>query len=290
MKPPLLLQKNLDANVGFSINRVKEFKGLWHYHPELELVYIAQGRGTLYAGDFIGTYEKDDIFLFGKNLPHMFQSKLPKDGSPYSVAYVFYINDSFLNENFLHLPEFNFLQDILTLSQQGVMYRQKENRDLLNIIKTVKSGSPAENTIKIFQLLYELYGYKEHQALGSLSWLDRFRLSDKRMEKVIEYIMLNFKSPISLDDIADYSAMNKTSFCRFFKENTGKSFVNFVNEVRIKYSCQLLIENGKKNTISEVCFQSGFNNVPYYSRQFKKIMGSSPSEYQKEKLYTIHEQ
>src|SRR5690625_4819705 len=124
MKSPTLLQKNLESNVGFSINRVREFKGLWHYHPELELVYIAQGNGTLYAGDYIGTYQKDDVFLFGKNLPHMFQSKISAEEPTYSLAYVFYINDSFLNENFLHLQEFSFLQDMLSLSQQGVMYRQ----------------------------------------------------------------------------------------------------------------------------------------------------------------------
>lgn len=289
MKSPTLLQKNLESNVGFSINRVREFKGLWHYHPELELVYIAQGKGTLYAGDYIGTYQKDDVFLFGKNLPHMFQSKISAEEPTYSLAYVFYINDSFLNENFLHLQEFSFLQDMLSLSQQGVMYRQPANKELLGIIENVRSGSPAENTIKIFQLLYELSGYTQYQALGSLSWLERFRRSDVRMEKVIEYIMLNFKAPISLEAIADFSAMNKTSFCRFFKENTGKSFVNFVNEVRIKYSCQLLTENGKKNSISEVCFQSGFNSVPYYSRQFRKIMGLSPSAYQIDRLLAIHQ-
>jgi len=138
------LHKNLTGNIKFSVHQEKEFLKLWHYHPELELVYIAEGEGTLYAGDFIGSYKKNDIFLLGQNVPHMFYSKLPNDITDFSKAYVFHINELFLTNNSNSLPEFSFLKEIENLSRRGVMFRQKENIQVLEILKNVNFNSAAD--------------------------------------------------------------------------------------------------------------------------------------------------
>ena len=74
--------------------------------------------------------------------------------------------------------------------------------------------------------------------------------------------------------------MSTAAFCRYFKEKTGKTFINFVNEMRIAYACKLLIEG--RMSISQICFECGFNNLANFNRSFKKITGHTPSVYQEQ--------
>ena len=99
----------------------------------------------------------------------------------------------------------------------------------------------------------------------------------KNLENVYEYIIKNFKENITLTDVANVAHMNPSAFSRFFKRVNRKTFSEYLNEVRVGYSCKLLIEN--KNNISEICFESGFNNISNFNRQFKKTMQYSPTEY-----------
>lgn len=274
------LHKELSSNIKFTIYEKEEFLKLWHHHPELELVYIVEGEGTLYAGDFIGNYQKNDIFLLGKNVPHMFQSNPPTASETISKSYVFHINDVLLNDSFSELPEFSFLQHIKKISTRGVLFRQTDNYKLLEVLEKLKNDSPSKNAIKVLQVLVHLSDYQEYVSLGSLDWLDRFRIDDKRINNIIEYTMLHFKEDIRLEEVAAISGMNKSAYCRYFKKSTGKTFINFLNETRINYSCKLLQENSPKKSISAACYESGFNSLSYFNRTFKKVMNVSPSEYQ----------
>lgn len=278
------LHKNLSTNVQFSVHAEKEFLRLWHYHPELELIYISKGEGTLYAGDFIGSFQEDDIFIMGKNVPHMFSSKRYIETQTISKAFVFHINYALLNNSFSNLPEFNFLQHILKISKRGVMFREAENRKILEYLDYLELNTPSENAIMVFQLLLHLSQYKTYTSLGSLNWLNHFQISDKRITDVIEYIMLHFKEDLTLEKAAKISGMNKSAFCRYFKKNTGKPFIGYLNEVRINYACKILSENVPSRSISEACYQSGFNSLSYFNRTFKKILGVCPSQYQNSNL------
>jgi AraC-like DNA-binding protein len=276
---PQLLNKKLKGNIQLSVHQDTEFLKLWHYHPEFELIYISNGNGTLYVGDFIGDYKENDIILLGKNVPHMFHSQFSIENSSYSKAYVFHINDLFLNDACEYLSDFSFLENLMKISKRGVMFRQKQNSMFLQNLDTIDVYSPAETILKVFQILLRLSEYPEYTNLGSINWLDRFHTADKRINNVIEYIMLHFKEDINLEKAAEISAMNKSSFCRYFKKSTGKPFVSFLNEIRINYSCKLLLETSPSRSISEAAYISGFNNVSYYNRIFKKVIGVSPSEY-----------
>jgi len=123
---------------------------------------------------------------------------------------------------------------------------------------------------------------KNRTSLGSLNWLNHYKISDKRVNDAIEYIMLHFKENITLDEVAERSGMNKSAFCRYFKKSTGKSFITLLNEIRISYACKLLLETSPVKTISEVSYPSGFNSLSYFNRTFKKIIGKSPGTYQYE--------
>lgn len=275
-----LLHKDLSKNIEFSRNQEKEFIKLWHYHPQLEIVYINKGEGTLYAGDFIGRYQKDDLFILGKNVPHMFYSIPYSESKGLSEAYVLHINELFLNQISNISNEFSFVHHIIKLAKNGVMFRNKKVTKLLKLWNNLGQTSPSEQTLRFLFILLQLSEINNHTSLGSINWLKHFQISDARINNVIEYVMLNFKKDLSLDKAADISGMNKSAFCRYFKKNTGKSFVSFQNGIRINYSCKILKEKDPIKTISEACYQSGFNSLSYYHRTFKKTIGLSPSQYQ----------
>ncbi|HET7361447.1 MAG TPA: AraC family transcriptional regulator [Salinimicrobium sp.] len=281
------LHKDLKSNIKVSLHESERFKELWHYHPELELVYIVRGEGTLYAGDFIGDFKSDDIFLLGKNVPHMFYSNTSGEIKMLSKAYVIYLNDAFLNNLNMEQGEFHYLENLLKISKRGVLFRSPENHRMLQILNKMPEKSLTEKALNTLLILYFLSG-ADGRSLGSPHWLEHFHVSDKRLNEVIEYIMLHFKEEIGLEKVAGISGMNKTAFCRYFKQNTGKSFVTFLNELRINYSCKLLKEINPSNSVSVACYNSGFNSLSYFNRTFKKITGMSPSQYQADKELLPH--
>jgi len=98
------------------------------------------------------------------------------------------------------------------------------------------------------------------------------------METIFRYVIKNYPNKISLEEIASLVSLTPPSFCRYFKSRTTKAFSSFVNEIRIGNACKMLIEN--KDNIAQVCFDSGFNYLSNFNRQFKKIKGMTPSEFQ----------
>ncbi|SNR40234.1 AraC-type DNA-binding protein [Maribacter sedimenticola] len=272
-----LLHKNLRSNVLFSSFTGDEFLKLWHYHPELELVYIVSGKGTLYVGDFIGNFESNNIFLIGSNIPHMFDSAPNFEGESSSI--VVHLNYDFLKKLGQLGEEFNYINSLLLLSNRGLKFNTKESQKFKNLFHELAETSSDEKVLQTLKILYRLSLIENLAKLGSIEWIEQINIADDRINTVIEYIMMNFKNEIQLNEIAEMVAMNKTAFCRYFKQNTQKTFVNFLNGVRINYACKLLKENNASNTISMACYNSGFNSLSYFNRIFKKNIGCAPSEY-----------
>ena len=274
------LHKNLKSNFEFSHHKERQFLRLWHYHPEIELVYIKQGKGTLFAGDFIGTFEEGNLFLIGKNIPHMFQSS----SKNFSEAYVLHLNQSFFEAIESNKEEFQYIRLIHNLSERGATFHRFKKNKIENLLFQLRELPVPLQAINILQVFYSLSVHSNNTYLGSVNWLNHHQVSDQRLSEVMEFLMLNFKEDISLEKIAGIAGMNKTAFCRFFKQHTGKSFITYLNELRINYSCKLLKEVHSNYSISKSCFASGFNSLSYYNRIFKKTIGLTPSEYLKASL------
>ena len=272
-----LLHKNLRSNVLFSSFSGKEFLKLWHYHPELELVYIISGKGTLYVGDFIGNFESNNIFLIGSNVPHMFDSSKSFEGE--STSIVVHLNHDFLKKLSTLGEEFNYINSLILLSNRGLKFNTKESEKFKNLFLELSETSADEKVLQTLKILYRLSLIENLAKLGSIEWLEQINITDERMNTVIEFVMMNFKNEIHLNEVAEMVAMNKTAFCRYFKHNTNKTFINFLNGVRINYACKLLKEKNTSNSISMACYNSGFNSLSYFSRIFKKNVGCAPSEY-----------
>ena len=141
------------------------------------------------------------------------------------------------------------------------------------------SKPPFERFIMLLSILKKMSELEEKRLLSSVPFADYYQKhKSKRIDKIYDHILNNFEKEIKLEELASLANMTTTSLCRFFKQSTRKSISEFVNEVRIGFSCKLLID--QKLSISDVCFRCGYNNLSYYNRQFKKIIGVSPSKYQ----------
>lgn len=207
----------------------------------------------------------------------MFDSAPDFEGE--SVSIVIHLNPEFLNKLSNIGVEFNYIDTLLRPSRRGLKFKTTDSIKLKELFNDLSETSPDEKVLQSLNILYRLSQIPKLSPLGSISWLEQVKITDERMSKVIEHIMMNFKSEIHLEDVAKMIAMNKTAFCRYFKQNTNKTFINFLNEVRINYACKLLKEKNASNTVSMACYDSGFNSLSYFSRIFKKNIGCAPTDF-----------
>ncbi|QIA07443.1 helix-turn-helix domain-containing protein [Draconibacterium halophilum] len=112
---------------------------------------------------------------------------------------------------------------------------------------------------------------------GQYYQLDRHNFNSDRLTKVMHFLNTNYLKKVELKDVAAVANMHPSAFCRYFKEHSGKSLSEFINEIRIGYACRLLLEG--KMTVSQICFECGFNNLSNFNRTFKKNTGYTPTSY-----------
>ena len=283
MKLHLLDRSSLNNNSFLVTNHSESnFLKVWHYHPELELVVILKSTGTRFIGDNIEHFSKGDIILIGKNLPHMWlndKEYFEEDSKLEAKAIGIHFNEHFAGKEFFDMSEMIVIKDLIEKAKHGIKF----SGDLALVTKWIKNINKLEGfdrTIKFFKILNLLAMQEDYKLLSSSGFINSFKMTGKKnLENVYEYIIKNFKENITLTDVANVAHMNPSAFSRFFKRINRKTFSEYLNEVRVGYSCKLLIEN--KNNISEICFESGFNNISNFNRQFKKTMHYSPTEYVK---------
>lgn len=256
------------------------FLKVWHYHPELELVIILESNGTRFIGDNIEPFSKGDIILIGKNLPHMWlndKEYFEKDSMLKAKAVSIHFNEHFAGEGFFNMPEMKSIKELINRAKYGIKF-SGELKSVSKWIKSINNLGGFDKTIKFFKILHFLSEHKDYRLLSSSGFINSFEISGKKnLENVYEYIIKNFRENITLNDVAEVACMNPSAFSRFFKRVNRKTFSEYLNEVRVGYSCKLLME--AKSNISEICFESGFNNISNFNRQFKKTMKYSPTEY-----------
>jgi AraC-like DNA-binding protein len=255
---------------------------IWHYHPELELVYIAKSTGTRFIGDGIEKFSEGDLVLIGKNLPHMWLNDevyFEADSDLVSEAIAIHFKEDFLGLGFFEAIEMKPILQLIKRAAQGIKFSNIDNK-IIERIKKLHSLEPFEKTIKLVEILYKLANHEEYQLMSSPGFLNSFNKTDnKGLDEIYEFVFKNFNQPIGSKDVAEIAKMNPSAFSRFFKRIHRKTFTRYLNEIRIGYACKLLIEN--KNNITPVCYESGFNNISNFNRHFKSITGMSPSDYVK---------
>ena len=252
--------------------------GVWHYHPEIELVYVNGGSGKRQIGSHVSYYTDGDLILIGSNLPHCGFTDVLTGNKSESVVQM---KQDFLGNDFFNIPEMRKIQSLFQIASGGVAFTGSTKKKIGEKIEIMEYQTDFQRLLSILNILNELGNSKEYQVLNAQGFSLQTEVKDNdRINIVFNYVKTNFKEEITLEEIADLVSMTVPSFCRYFKKITNKTFVQFVNECRLVHASKLLAE--KPISITEVCFESGFNNFSHFNKSFKAFTGQNPSEYRNE--------
>jgi AraC-like DNA-binding protein len=265
------------------------FHNRWHYHPETELIYIEKGSGTQFIGDSIQQFKDGDLVLVGSCLPHYWRcdERYFRNHPGLQVkATVIHFQENFWGKDFLSLPESKGIRDLLAKARKGLAITGKTKEAVIESIQAMGEAMDMERLILLLKALSLMAKSAELKSLSSIGFQPSVddQLSD-RMEVIYNYSVAHFKKGISLEEIASVAHLSHKSFCRYFKSRTRKTYSRFLQELRVGNACKLLIEN--KLSLTQVCYESGFNNYANFYRYFKFITGKTPLTYQKEHVETI---
>ncbi len=249
----------------------------WHFHPEYEIVYISNGRGKRHIGDHISYFEDGDLIFLGPNLPHF---GFTEEVFEAHVEIVVQMKEDFLGPDFLNKPEMARIRQLFERSRQGLSFHGNTKKEVGERLKGMGPQNSFDRLMTLLSILQGLAGSEEYQLLNASGFALEVNAQDQdRMEAIYQYVQDNFQEEANLDEASKLVSMTVPAFCRYFKKLTRKTFSQFVNEFRIAHACRLLGDD--QLTIAAVSFESGFNNLSHFNRQFKGITGLSPREYRK---------
>lgn len=253
----------------------------WHYHPESEIMYIEKGTGTRFVGDHAEPFGQGDVGFIGSNLPHVWRSDaVYRENIPGLTTHVLVVHfhDSLFKGPLEVLPEMQGINQLLFESQYGIKFLGSAREQIKIQMQGIIQATGIQKYLQLVNMLDFMSQTDEKKLLASSGYSKIRNSADfNRFDKVHRFMIENFQGNINLETVADIIGMTPTSFCRYFKKHTSKSFHTVLNEIRVGHACKLLIEN--KMNISGICYESGFSNISNFNEQFKKIKGSSPSQY-----------
>ncbi|MVZ65347.1 helix-turn-helix domain-containing protein [Sphingobacterium sp. DK4209] len=258
----------------------------WHYHAEFELAFIKYPYGKRIAGKSISTFEHVDLVFYGPNLPHAWsadnglekEKEFNYNSGLSSYAIVVHFSESCFGESFFTIPEMLSIKNVLELSSRGILIAGDSRVKIMDWMEEMLITNGPKKVILLLKILEEISISKEISLLSSAGYWNNINDHDAiRMSTIYEYIMSNFKNEIDLGEIASRAHMTPSAFCRYFKARTKKTMIEFINELRINFACQLLEEN--RRSITQICFEAGFNNTSNFNRRFKLLKGITPQQY-----------
>lgn len=276
---PFKVPHGSKTSIKVDYDKIPHFYGTYHTHEEIQLTLVIKGHGTTYIGDKILNFDEGDIYLFGQNLPHVFKDNMDEDEGNIESISIFFL-PTFMGDGFLSLPESRSIAKLLALSGRGIKVSNELNPDVTSLIWQLYESSGLERLMVLIHTLDLVAHDNDMNLIASPGYHKPKRMVDgQKINNVFDFMMANFSREIKLEEVADVAHMSPTAFCRYFKQHTRKTYSRYLNEIRIGQACKLILD--KSFSISEVCYKSGFNNISNFNRQFKKITGFTPSDYQK---------
>ncbi|MBE7176291.1 MAG: helix-turn-helix domain-containing protein [Mucilaginibacter polytrichastri] len=250
-----------------------------HIHPEYELILILKSYGKRYVGDHIDSFFPGDLCLFGPELPHTYYNKhLPDQRDVHQIVVQF--REDFLGEHFFDKPQFAGIKRLLERSAQGVCFSGGIREQISKRMNDLLHADEVEAAAMLISMLNQLSRSTEFELLSHQKQMALSVEKDtQRMNKIYHYVLDHFRQDIRLEDVADLASLSVPAFCRYFKKHTRKTLTDFVLELRVGHACGLLRQ--KELSVLEVCYESGFNNISYFNRQFKRQTGMAPLQYRR---------
>lgn len=276
--------EKIDPGFGSSIlvrqhSERKEFnQASWHIHPEVELVYVDKGQGKVHIGNHLSYFNNSQLLMLGANLPHNgFSDRLTVRGSETIIQF----KPEFLGDTFLNLPEFKKINELFDRSKKGIKFNADTKRKAGLKIQKIYNAEGINRIVLLLDVLNELAQSNDYTLLNADGYsIETTQQDNDKIDHIFKHINNNFERHISLEEISNEANMTVPAFCRYFKKSTGKTFTKMVNEYRVVHATKLLSESN--SSITDICYEVGFNNFSHFNKLFNEITGKTASQYRSE--------
>lgn len=254
-----------------------------HYHPEYELNLVLHSEGKRIIGDSIKKYESADLVLIGPNTPHAWSGSTD-DARVITIQF----QTNILSEQTLNRKASLPIKDLLEKSKMGILFSEETTHNITDRILKLSDVTGFDSFLDFLSILYDLSISRNQMTLSSPSYVEQFDTSKSRRIKMVnQFLIENLHNQIRINEVAEMVNMSPSAFSHFFKKRTQRAFSDYLLDIRIGHAAKILIETEKN--ISEICFESGFNNISNFNRSFKKLKGCTPREFRsQQKMITKH--
>lgn len=257
---------------------VPVFDAPFHFHPEYELTWIISGEGQRYVGSQIDDFQAGDLVLLGENLPHCWLNQYTEGTTAQAIVLQF--RGDCWGKDFGHLPEMKAIHTLLQQSSAGFQITGSTQSRITSLMQRMLQASATEKLLGLLHILHELSNSNElHSIDYSFPTQPSNQTDIIRFQKVFSFMIEHFKEDLSLEAVAHIAHLSPTSFCRYFKAITQKTFIEMLHEFRLHHVCQLLQKSDLP--IQQIAFDAGFNDIPYFNKLFRKKYGITPNDYRK---------
>lgn len=248
-----------------------------HFHPEYQISLVLQGEGSLMVSDQTQKLVKGDLFFLGPDLPHALFDKEEEGVPKLHLLSLYFMPDTF-GKQFFQLPEMANVNQLFVESQGGLLWDEYTSKSIKRaLLKLRNSPVSPQRIIMLLSILQKLSLATARKPITEPGFSPDRTTADSMFSQILQYIYDNFDKPISLEEMAELTHLNKYSFCRYFKRMTQMSFISYLNEFRISKACRFLLL--ESYNISQVGYLVGYNTLSNFYHQFNKIMHCTPSEY-----------
>jgi len=255
-----------------------------HYHEECQITFILESDGILFIGDKLSQFQSGELFIIGKNIPHVFRhdKSYYQDGTKqHARAISIFFNTESIQSIINGLPESSSMDKFMENSKFGYKLEKMKAVEVEENVRKIINNKGMDRVIELLALLNKISKHKDLESLMTISPVILDPEEGKKLDKVFTYLMESYQEKITLDQVASLINFTPSAFCRYFKNHTQKTFSRFLIEVRIGKACKML---QKGSNVTEACYSSGYNNISNFHRHFKQITGFTPNEYKKKIL------
>lgn len=272
-----------DESFNVQLEEGIRFYPVRHYHPEVQLTLIMEGRGTRFIGNSIAAFQEGDLFLIGSNVPHVFRNdeQVVLESRLKARSLSIYFKPDALGDTFFQLPETRHISVLLSEASRGIEINRSNTAIVEEQFQEISLLSGFDRLQKLLEILNRISLSKEYRLISQHAYDRPVRDTDnRRISEVFDFVVKNYAEDIKLQQVASLANLSTTAFCRYFKLHTRQTFTEFLNRTRIGQASRLLTETSQ--SMSEIGYLCGYNNIPYFNREFKKITGLTPMNFRRQ--------
>jgi AraC-like DNA-binding protein len=280
---PIYEKLTLGSEEGFTFKRIqsRDFTCPWHFHGEYELILTHHCPGYRMVGDDVTPLHPGDLVLVGANLPHIWQCDPRVEASRRRVDILLVqFEEDFLGDALARVPALYPVRQLLQRAAVGLQFTGLTRDRVAGLLHDMAKVSGLRRVVLFLSVLEVLASSSESHAIASPGFTaDLSPFNQERMNRVFKFIDERIDQPVRLTEAARVAGLSSGAFSRFFHRHTGRTFPEFLNQVRVGRACRLLAES--ELSITEIALASGFANLSNFNRQFARLKRTTPREYRR---------